>query len=65
MPQEGFMARAKKAKRSAHVVMYIRVKPEDYVKITKITAKRGYPCTLANVAAELISRGLTTEEKAP
>lgn len=56
------MARAKKAKRrSPHVVMYVRVKPEEHAQIAKIAEERGYPHTLASVVAEMISRGLQTE----
>jgi hypothetical protein len=44
------------------VVMYVRVLPKEHARITKIVRKRGYPHTIASVAAEMISRGLASGE---
>ncbi len=56
------MARVKKAKRrSPHVVMYVRVKPEEHAQIAKIAEGRGYPHTLASVVADIITHALRTE----
>lgn len=41
--------------------MYVRVLPKEHALIKKIVRKRGYPNTIASVAAEMISRGLATE----
>lgn len=57
-------ANAKKAKRSNHTVMYVRVKPEEHALIDQIAKKRGYPHTKASIAAELISKGLAAEVEA-
>ncbi len=57
------MARAKKAKRSNNVVMYTRLQPELHVQIERIAKERGWPHTIASVAAEMIARGLKTTEK--
>jgi hypothetical protein len=55
------MASAQKAKRC---VMYVRVKPEEHALITQIAKKRGYPHTIASVAAKIIARGLSAEARA-
>jgi len=56
------MPKAQKVKRrSSHVVTYVRVKPEEHAQIAQIAEKRGYPHTIASVAAEMISRGLKDE----
>jgi molybdenum cofactor biosynthesis enzyme len=52
----------KKAKRGDdRIVAYVRMKQEDHAMIAQIAEKRGYPHTIASVAAEMISRGLKTE----
>jgi len=57
-----FMQKARKAKqRVPHVVTYVRVTPEEHALIAQIAEKRGYPHTIASVAAEMISRGLKAE----
>jgi hypothetical protein len=57
------MPKAKKVKRvDDRVVTYVRVRPEVHAQIVQIAEKRGYPHTIASVAAELISRGLKTEK---
>lgn len=56
------MSKARRAKRGDNrVVTYVRVKPEEHALITQIAEKRGYPHTIASVAAEMISRGLKGE----
>jgi molybdenum cofactor biosynthesis enzyme len=52
------MTKAKKTKRDNRIVMYLRVKPEEHKKIAKIAKERGYPHTIASVAAEMFARGL-------
>jgi hypothetical protein len=60
------MSKARKAKRGDNrVVTYVRVKPEEHALITQIAEKRGYPHTIASVAAEMISRGLKEEATPP
>lgn len=60
------MPRAKKPKRGDdRVVTYVRVKPEEHELIVQIVEKRGYPHTIASVAAEMISRGLKEEITQP
>ena len=54
------MPKAKKAKRP--VVMYVRVVPEEHELITQIAELRGYPHTIASVAAEAISHGLSARK---
>ena len=54
-------SKAKKTKRDNRIVAYIRLKPEEHARITKIAEKRGYPHTFASVAGEMITRGLATE----
>ncbi len=59
------MPKARKVKhRAPDVVTYVRVKPEEHALIAQIAEKRGYPHTIASVAAEMISRGLKTEAMA-
>lgn len=55
------MTRTQKKSTKA-VVMYVRVLPKEHARITKIVRKRGYPHTIASVAAEMISRGLASGE---
>jgi hypothetical protein len=64
MPQ-GIMTRAKKAKRDDRVVTYVRITSGEHARIAKIAEVRGYPHTIASVAAEMISRGLKEETEAP
>lgn len=65
-PHTPIMPKARKVKhRAPHVVTYVRVKPEEHARITEIAEKRGYPHTIASVAAEMISRGLKDEASAP
>jgi len=60
------MPRAKKAKRvDDRVVTYVRMKSEEHEQIAQIAEKRGYPHTIASVAAEMISRGLKEEISPP
>lgn len=60
------MSRAKKTKRGDdRVVTYVRVKPEEHERIVQIVEKRGYPHTIASVAAEMITRGLKEEVAGP
>lgn len=40
------------------VVAYVRMKKDDHKDIAELAEARGYPHTLASVAAEMISRGL-------
>lgn len=55
----------KKAKRGSSIVMYVRVRPEEHARVVKLVEQRGYPHTIASVAAEMISRGLASEAPAP
>jgi hypothetical protein len=56
------MPKGKKAKRNdQRVVTYVRVTPEEHALIAEIAQKRGYPHTIASVAAEMIARGLASE----
>jgi hypothetical protein len=61
MGQKSFMAKAQKSKRDDRVVTYVRVKQTEYAQILKIAKKRGHPHTIASVTAEMISRGLASE----
>lgn len=58
------MSKVKKASRRDRSVMYVRVTPEDREQIEQIVQKRGYPHTMASVAAEMLSRGLAAEPAA-
>jgi hypothetical protein len=52
----------KKTKRGdERVTTYVRVKSEEHALIVQIAEKRGWPHTIASVAAEMISRGLKAE----
>jgi hypothetical protein len=55
------MSKAKKAKRSDLITMYVRVKPAAHAQIVKIAEKRGYPHNMSSVASEMLSRGLASE----
>jgi hypothetical protein len=55
------MSKAKKAKRSDLITMYVRVKPAAHAQIIKIAEKRGYPHNMSSVASEMLSRGLASE----
>jgi len=57
-------ARSKKSKRALdpREVMYVRVRPEEKERVVKIVEQRGYPHTIASVAAEIFSRGLALED---
>lgn len=57
--------KAKKAKRGSSIVMYVRVRPEEHDRVVKLVEQRGYPHTIASVAAEMISRGLASEPTSP
>jgi hypothetical protein len=57
------VAKAKKRRRDARVVMYVRVRPEEHALVVKIVRRRGYPHTIASVAAEMFSRGLKEEAR--
>jgi molybdenum cofactor biosynthesis enzyme len=65
------MAKAKKAKRAANVVTYVRMTPAARDQIDQIVKERGYPATIASVASEMITKGLAVpkddqgEEKLP
>jgi hypothetical protein len=55
------MSKVKKAAKRDRSVMYVRVTPQDREQIEQIVQKRGYPHTMASVAAEMLSRGLASE----
>lgn len=60
------MSKVKKAaKRDSRSVMYVRVAPQERAQIEQIVKERGYPHTMASVAAEMLSRGLAAETPAP
>lgn len=44
------------------VVTYVRLPPEAHAQIVDIASQRGWPHTIASVAAEMISRGLAVEK---
>lgn len=52
----------KKPKRENRIVSYIRLHAKEHARISKIARKRGHPHTFASVAAEMISKGLATEQ---
>ena len=51
------MVKAKKGKH-AHLVTYVRLTPQARAQISKIVEERGYPHTIASIAAEMITKGL-------
>lgn len=59
------MSKKAKQRRDERVVTYVRVKPEEHALIVQIAETRGYPHTIASVAAEMISRGLKVEDVSP
>jgi hypothetical protein len=58
---QDLMVKAKKPKHRARVVMYVRVSPEERARVVKIARRRGWPHTIASVAAEMLSCGLASE----
>jgi hypothetical protein len=55
------MDRVKKGKRATRTVLYLRVTSAEHAKLSKKAAKRGYPHTIASIAAEIISQHLANE----
>jgi len=55
------MAKVKKPKRDNRIVTYVPLTPEDHEMIAQIAKKRGYPYTIASIAAEMISKALASE----